>query len=46
MTRYLCPDCKDHPILDDSLICPFCLGKYVWVSQKADVVKKELEKEG
>ena len=31
MTRYCCPDCPDHPILNDGLVCIFCHGQYKWV---------------
>ena len=29
MTRYCCPECGDHPILNN-LECIFCEGRYVW----------------
>jgi hypothetical protein len=42
MTRYLCPDCKDHPLLDDTLECVFCGGKYVWKKGK-ELVEEDLK---
>jgi len=30
MTRYLCPKCEDHPMLDEELYCIFCKGRYIW----------------
>jgi len=30
MTRYCCPDCEDHPILNEQLECIVCGGRYVW----------------
>jgi len=39
MTRFLCPECPDHPLLDDTLYCMFCEGQYEWVSKKNKEVK-------
>lgn len=31
MSRLLCPDCEDMPILNDLLECEWCKGYYTWV---------------
>jgi len=41
MTRYCCPECQDHPILDDTLYCIVCKGQYKWISKKNGEVKYE-----
>ncbi len=28
--KYLCPKCKDHPVLMKNLDCYFCKGRFVW----------------
>lgn len=41
MTRYCCPECEDHIMLDDSLKCIVCEGQYEWVSKENKEVKYE-----
>lgn len=43
MTRYLCPQCKDHPELMENLDCYFCKGKYVWKDSMEIATKKGKE---
>jgi len=43
MTRYCCPHCEDHPILDDGLSCCFCGGQYVWKDKSEITYKKGKE---
>jgi len=38
MTRYCCPDCEDHILLDDSLKCIVCEGQYKWVKKEGKMV--------
>ena len=40
MTRHCCPNCEDHPILNDCLECVFCGGMYIWNEKK---IRKEIE---
>lgn len=37
MTKYCCPSCPDHPILDDNLKCIFCKGSYVWKKKEKEI---------
>jgi len=39
MTRYCCPKCEDHPILNETLKCIFCGGQYVWKESKEEKVE-------
>ena len=49
MTKYLCPDCDDHIMLDqDTLTCIVCKGRYMWLSikeynQLKDIKKKKIK---
>ena len=45
MTRYCCPDCEDHIMLDEDLHCIVCKGMYVWLSIKEYNQLKEIKKE-
>ena len=45
MSRYCCPDCQDHIMLDqDSLTCIVCKGRYVWLSIKEYNQLKEIKR--
>ena len=48
MSRYCCPDCQDHIMLDEGLNCIVCKGRYVWLSikeynQLKEIIRKEKE---
>ncbi len=45
MTRYCCPDCEDHIVLDDDLYCEFCKGGYIWLSEEHAKILKSMKKE-
>ena len=34
MGRHCCPDCEDHPILDEALNCYSCGGHYTWIKKE------------
>ena len=44
MTKYCCPDCPDHPVLNENLECYVCGGKYVWEKKEKENTKLINEK--
>ncbi len=36
MTKYCCPECAEHPFLNENLECHVCKGKYVWKKGEED----------
>ena len=41
MTRYCCPECEDHILLDEILHCVVCDGRYEWVSKRNKEISEE-----
>jgi len=41
MGRHCCPDCEDHPILDEALECCSCGGYYTWIKNETAQSNKQ-----